>query len=261
MPSATAIRIALSAFCCALALFMIPQLGATTLGRDELTCALCGTKSSQVTVNSSNSMGAPDLDLRPAEMQRSTMPYWVQECPKCGYCNSSLAEVGLNARKATSADAYRAQLKNPAFPALANRFLCMMRIQDAGDAPKKAIRAALCAAWTCDDAKKGDQAKQARLEALVRLNTLKEMGSSLYPQKGADETVQADLERRVGHYQVAAEVARKGLTLKPDDFFTEALKLEIKLSEEKDSRCHSFSEIPEPSEKKPKKKSSKTGAH
>ena len=57
----------------------------TTLFADELKCAVCGITSTHSDIGSSSSFGAPDLDLRPAQLLRSTMPYWIQECPFCGY--------------------------------------------------------------------------------------------------------------------------------------------------------------------------------
>ena len=49
----------------------------TTLDERTSTCAICGGRSKQTVVASTNARGSPDLDLRPPEMQRSTMPYWV----------------------------------------------------------------------------------------------------------------------------------------------------------------------------------------
>ena len=55
------------------------------------TCFVCGKESSVTVMASTNTLGGtPDLDLRPAEMMRSTMPRWIQECPHCGYIAGSL---------------------------------------------------------------------------------------------------------------------------------------------------------------------------
>ena len=48
-------------------------------------CPVCGKVSSHQVLGSTNTMDYPDLDLRPAEMQRSTMNTWLDECPHCGY--------------------------------------------------------------------------------------------------------------------------------------------------------------------------------
>ena len=36
-------------------------------------------------MTSTSTWGYPDLDLRPAEMKRSSMFAWLQECPHCGF--------------------------------------------------------------------------------------------------------------------------------------------------------------------------------
>ena len=51
----------------------------------ETECSVCGETTEQPVLMSTNSWGYPDLDLRPPEMQRSTMHVWIQECPHCGY--------------------------------------------------------------------------------------------------------------------------------------------------------------------------------
>ena len=62
----------------------------TTFLQEKLTCVICGSTSKHEMLGSTNTYGSPDLDLRPPEMHRSTMDYWVQECPFCGYVYSSI---------------------------------------------------------------------------------------------------------------------------------------------------------------------------
>jgi len=67
----------------------------TTMYEQNVDCFFCGTSSQHGSISSSNTLGSSDLDTRPAEMKRSTICYWVQRCPSCGYCddenNSSAA--------------------------------------------------------------------------------------------------------------------------------------------------------------------------
>ncbi len=232
----------------ALALLRTPTLEATTLDRMQATCAACGRASEQTVIGSTNTMGAPDLDLRPAEMQRSTMEFWVHECPHCGYCSGNLAEAQPDAAAATRSEAYRAQLKNPNFPPLANRFLCQMLLADQAGDHKAAVHAAKCAAWACDDAGKTEQALQARTAALERLAQLKAKGESLYDQPGADENFLSDFARRCGHFLVAAAHARHGLELKPESIIAQVLDYELALAERQDADCHTVGELPRPDE-------------
>ena len=64
-----------------------------TMIRDfEQKCSVCGKSSPQPVLLSTNTWGYPDLDLRPAEMQRSTMNTWIHECPHCGYVADNLED-------------------------------------------------------------------------------------------------------------------------------------------------------------------------
>ncbi|MBR4908658.1 MAG: hypothetical protein IKZ43_06585 [Acidaminococcaceae bacterium] len=45
----------------------------TTMFRQKYKCAVCGAEQEFYGIASTNSFGSPDLDLRPPEMQRSTM--------------------------------------------------------------------------------------------------------------------------------------------------------------------------------------------
>ena len=64
----------------------------TTIVPQEVKCSMCGSISKQQLIASTNTIiWAPDLDLRPAEMARSTMVYWIQECPDCGYVSVDIS--------------------------------------------------------------------------------------------------------------------------------------------------------------------------
>ncbi len=62
----------------------------TIIDQFEKKCQVCGKTSMHPVLMSTNSFGYPDLDLRPAPMQRDTMDTWLDECPHCGYVASSL---------------------------------------------------------------------------------------------------------------------------------------------------------------------------
>lgn len=64
----------------------------STFSKLKEKCFLCNKVSEQTEINSTNSFGSSDLDLRPPEMQRSTMSFWIKECPTCGYVNFSLTK-------------------------------------------------------------------------------------------------------------------------------------------------------------------------
>lgn len=47
-------------------------------------------------MTSTSTWGYPDLDLRPSEMQRSSMFAWLQECPHCGYVARDIEQTHIN---------------------------------------------------------------------------------------------------------------------------------------------------------------------
>jgi hypothetical protein len=61
----------------------------TTFFREKLTCVISGSKRKHEMLGGTNTYGSPNLDFRPTEMHRSTMDYWVQECPFCSNVYSS----------------------------------------------------------------------------------------------------------------------------------------------------------------------------
>ena len=50
---------------------------------------------------------APDLDMRPGEPTRSTLPGWVATCPQCGACAPDLATLPAAARAIVSSPEYQ----------------------------------------------------------------------------------------------------------------------------------------------------------
>jgi hypothetical protein len=168
--------------------------------REDVRCRNCGKSSEQTILTSTNAFGSPDLDLRPPEMQRSTMRIWLQLCPHCGFCAPDLAKTEGDRSVIDSAE-YRAVLANQRFPELARRFLARALVLKDAD-PAGAAHSCLCAAWACDDAGLDALAVECRLGAAIGLEQLKpfeDSDSGLTP--GA---ILVDVLRRAGRFQQAA---------------------------------------------------------
>ena len=125
------------------------------LGRRIEKCAVCGEESNQIYIISTNEMSYRDLDDRPAEMLRSTMPHWVHECPHCGYVSADLRKVPEQFEFLTPGMLESEEYKtcdNLGFESkLAERFYKLSMIE--GDLAHYEIawHAVLVAAWACDD--------------------------------------------------------------------------------------------------------------
>ena len=78
----------------------------TRLLRQTKKCAICSNTHSYSVIGSTHRFGPCDLDMRPPEMQRSTMPYWVEECPFCGYVSADVSKIPYDEANPDSIEKY-----------------------------------------------------------------------------------------------------------------------------------------------------------
>ncbi len=102
-------------------------------------CALCGTPAPPP-FRAPAPESSPDLDGRPGEPTRSTLPRWVQRCRGCGACAPDLSTLPPTAAAIVETDAYRS---------LASPFLRWAALVAGTDAEAEAL---LQAAWEAEDA-------------------------------------------------------------------------------------------------------------
>lgn len=132
-----------------------------------VTCAVCGRESRQRRVRGAAPAGPPDLDLRPGEALRSTMAYWLQQCPTCGYAAPRLDEATEAIAQVVASGPYRALLAESSYPPLARRFLCRAMILEETGELHAAAEATLQAAWVADDTRRPELAREWRLTAVA----------------------------------------------------------------------------------------------
>lgn len=214
---------------------------ATTLFPQNVKCAVCGHESKQEVIGSTNSSGTRDLDLRPPEMARSTMPYWVQRCPECGYCNDSLDEKTSVDKEYLSSKEYKALFADIQEDSLAASFIRQARIAEKDKSYENAMYAYLSAAWCCDDARNSEGAKQCRLLALKLLDAnFKDI------VKSSDEDtitcLKTDMLRRAGKFEEAQAVAEKQLPKVKQHIIKQILTFEIEKSKAKDAKVYRVAE-------------------
>jgi len=210
-------------------------------------CALCGTISQQSVAELVERHGMPDLDTRPPEELRSTLPYWIQSCPNCGYCAPHIDRDYPLAEKVVRQEAYQALLRRRSLPRLARHFMAWAAIQQANDEHTGAGWTALHAAWACDDAGKPGPATACRLEALEHFEQTRQGRPSLpgFEEAGTAEILLADLYRRTGQFGPAVETSRKGLAAHPTEVVARTLEREVILALAGDKAAHSLDEITE----------------
>lgn len=148
-------------------------------------------------------MGYQDLDLRPPEMQRSTMDYWAVECPECNCAQYPKGEAKHDLKFIQSGE-YRS-LIHAMVPELANRFqrLAVGLLNQGND--HKAAHAYTCAAWDCDDHAFEKEAKVFRMRA-ADLHLSGQYTGEI--KSLADGAICVDLLRRSEQYYRAEELAK-----------------------------------------------------
>lgn len=217
----------------------------TSFRQETVSCAVCGTPSEYTLLSSTNAFGPPDLDTRPAEMMRSTLGYWVQCCPHCGYCAPRVDKTP-SAPQALQSKAYKQQRFNPAYPSLANAFLCHSLVEQAAGKVGEAGWAALHAAWVCDDARFIESARRCRLRAVELLRQAQVLGQAFGESPAAELAILSDLLRRSGRFREASRSARLGLQQQGAPLEQRLLAFTIRLCEKQDAARYTLDDLPAP---------------
>lgn len=210
----------------------------TTLFHDECKCAVCGHTHTYTVIGSTNSFGYADLDFRPAEMQRSTMHYWLQECPGCGYVSRSVEDEPAVTREFLEQDAYRTCEGIHFESNLAARFykhymICMETEKVSG-----AFHSLLHAAWACDDCDDAENAVLCREKALSFTGRLAELDAR---SAEAIQVIRMDVLRRSRHFEeLKAEFENKTFE---EEAFEKARVYQLELAARKDEGGYNFGDV------------------
>jgi hypothetical protein len=210
----------------------------TMILNEPVQCGHCKKTTEHPVLMSTNAFGYSDLDLRPPEMQRSTMNTWLQLCPGCGFCAPELSEVPADPAVLVS-EPYRAALQATEFPALARRFLAYALAHESSD-PAQAAQSFLQAAWACDDAGQVEQAVEARRRSATWFRRCQPFADD---EAGITQwVVLVDVLRRSGQFAEAAAECQ-GALASPGarDMIREVLEYQQRLIAEADPGAHDLS--------------------
>ena len=210
----------------------------STIFRLEKTCAVCHKSFKTTQLGSTNEFGSRDLDLRPAEMQRSTMRYWVESCPNCGYVAYNIEATPKIKKQFLQTEAY-VSCDGLAFQSdLAEEFYRLHLIGlETGNA-STAYHAALYAAWACDDAQDTANAVACRLKAIPCLMELAEQDRKLAETLTVAKT---DLMRRAGLFdQLIEEYAGKTFS---DELLAKIVAFQVEKAKQRDTACYRVCDV------------------
>lgn len=213
----------------------------TSYGTATQTCSVCGAAVECTVLMSTNAFGSPDLDLRPPEMERSTISELLHECPQCGYINGNLSNTIEGAKETIESDRYQAIAADAELPEVASRFARFSLLHGAD--PEAAALALLRAAWVCDDADSTKQAKSFRNQAADILLTLQPFSDS--EEQTTIATVLVDILRRAERFEEARSLAaslQEFDGLAANDIVQSVLTYQIRLCDEHDTDCHTVAD-------------------
>lgn len=204
----------------------------------EVVCSVCGSKSDHSIIKKSDASGAPDLDLRPSEPHRSSMEYWVMECPSCGYCNDVLIKPADFDHDYLKSEEYLGLGGIKTNNILAARFIKKALVNLRNHNLPEAVQSYLYAAWTFDDENDTENARLTRLTAVRLIDD----NDDVFRDDDNFQVLKADLLRRSGCFErVISEFdGRKFKKI----IFTVIAEFQVKLAKKSDSGIYKSNDIP-----------------
>lgn len=210
-----------------------------TTEEKEIKCAACGQVSVQPVITGFDpDQGVPDLDMRPAEPQRSYLEHWVRECPHCGYCNASVDIPVSFTREYLESDKYKKLGGMEDTDPLASRFIKKALACIKNREYEEALLSYLYAAWVFDDKNNDLQAAECRRAAIK----IYDERQALFRGNENIVLLAADILRCSGDFdRVIREYKGRFMS---SLLMTEIARFETELAEMGDSSCHKADEIP-----------------
>jgi hypothetical protein len=220
----------------------------TTYGERPVSCAACGHRQTISRLMSTGIGGSPDLDLRPGGYGRSSLVSQVERCEACGYCAAYLDQpLPAHCRQTMHSAEYEALAQRQDLPRVALYSACQGLIEERAGSLEEAGFSALRAAWYCDDVQRQDAAREMRTVAAQRLETALAAAPLVPPLAGHRLAQLADICRRAGQFDKAADAARRALALAegpagPGRPLADMLRMQLRLAAARDDGAYTVSQ-------------------
>lgn len=206
----------------------------TTVFSEKVKCPICESEIEIYLIGSTNRMGAPDLDLRPPEMMRSTMNQWTHECPNCSYVSCDFTRNPTVDKEFLESDFYQSCDGFDFKSDLAKVFYREFLIESSTE---NKFYALLHCAWACDDADDSQNACKIRRKSLDLIDFLIENDID----RQNHELMKADLMRRSRMFdEVIQKYSSKDFG---DDTLNRIAKFQVEKSCDKDTSCYTLEDI------------------
>jgi hypothetical protein len=208
-------------------------------------CAVCGSDNDVLDEPQvAQSSEPPDLDTRPGEPLRSTLPSWVQCCTSCGYCAGDISVAHTRAREIVESENYQQAFHDPSVPSKAREFLAYAYLLDRIREHADAGWSALHAAWVCDDLSHYDAACRCREQAIEYWKHGKHLGQAFSDDFPSEYALVADVHRRMAQFELALLTCSEALDIEDlPPVIEHVLRRQKTLIEQKDTSAHSLREL------------------
>ena len=173
-------------------------------------------------------------------MARSTMPFWLHECPSCGYVAEDISEIDEPTSTLIASVEFEHLQNDQSLKGLELKFLKRGYLDsELGDSKNAALHF-LYAAWATDDAGNQFGAKKHRSKAASFFLQL----ISQIPQTSEDfpllSTQHIDVYRRAGEWDKAISVANDLLNTELNETVRAVVKFEKRLATNEDNDCYTI---------------------
>ena len=206
----------------------------------ECKCFICGETHEYGEIMSTNTFEGPDLDLRPSEMQRSTMGVWLQECPGCGYVSSKVSDSCRVTKEWLQSEKYLTCDGITFEWGLAKRFYKRYLISLEENKTENAFFALVHAAWACDDKMDILNAKHCR-ELAIDLSAKLSDSDNGSEKSEKIKIIRADLMRRAEKFDELIEEYSSYRS--NDENYGSIIKFQLEKAKEKDPDCYCIRDV------------------
>ena len=206
-------------------------------------CFLCGKTGRYAEIGVHNLGKAGDLDGRPDDSSRSSIYMLIKRCISCGYCSPEISSGPSLAAEIINDPLYIQQLNDKSVPETAGAFLCWAMIQSKIGQFNEAGRAALYAAWICDDSNEHrEKATGCRNKAIDHFEEAESAKQPFCESKLEERLLLIDLYRRCGLFEEAKALCDEEIKKSPPEEEQMIIMFQEDLLNQEDRRRHTRSE-------------------
>jgi len=218
----------------------------TTLLKTFKNCIFCQHTTEITSYGSTNEFGSPDLDLRPAEMRRSTINMWIEVCKNCNFSWNDIEdkEIDVNVlKKVMDTNEWKNLNLDKHTNDLSLNFERHAMISREMGMLEQTANSYLHAAWAADDADiDSDSIKYRNLSVEYFLKYLKIIDETSRDSFAINALI-SDLLRVTKRYEENIQFIKDNLIKISDEQIQKILNFQLQKSLLQDSKIYKVSDV------------------